>query len=744
MERTFDDSQAATAAIAGVRELSADPLLGLGAVDNLAPDVTSEAIGEFCAFLRALALSAGGFDEPVAGETLIAIGGVGVEWRRQSFRLFPVYVERLRIVPAESFSDAGLGVPMRVAQPGVWEVSADVLLPGERNFRAQTQAWESLICAESAHRPNSSGGLSFNLLRIESQSLSTGSVDLRPLVLHALRPDGGACDRGRPKAQAAVANSFWQTYWATGALRSQRGVVFPVAFLPIDRACPIEFAPPFRQRWVSLRRCLHGRTAILAHANEILTARRALLFDLSTSRFVIAADFQPEAAGLTRADAALAIFELNRTGFVDSHTGDNREIFAEWRRREDSATARGAAWSAESWEAEGVYHECVAGPDADRDSMVRIRRVVPFAGAAYLSQIVHETRSLVEDGKIQELDGEIVAATNSVFFLNFPEEYAVLHSAMNDPVALLVESGWTHSVATLRRAAFFLDNRGRAAIATGGENSALAGPPLDSEGAQAENPFPRACLSFRENLSNPAPFGMVLVGAGIVETFEESQTAIPLNGLVTSYPEIPDAEVVPGFAATAGAPPGTFAGGGVAPLRHAFAVGPLLVSGGRIVKLGASGEEFQPIVLRGQPDAAVTAELARTELPGFLLDCERRGVPPTRFPYDWDKTRAPRTALGIASDGAVLLVVVDGRADLSHSIGLTLAELARLMANLGCRDALNLDGGGSSVMFVNDPAANRLKIRPELRDGIVNLPSDAGGVERMLPVPLLVVRKPLP
>jgi hypothetical protein len=57
----------------------------------------------------------------------------------------------------------------------------------------------------------------------------------------------------------------------------------------------------------------------------------------------------------------------------------------------------------------------------------------------------------------------------------------------------------------------------------------------------------------------------------------------------------------------------------------------------------------------------------------------------------------PRTAIGIDRDtGQLLLLVVDGRQELSR--GLTMRELAKLFQRLGVEDALNLDGGGSSIM----------------------------------------------
>src|SRR5690606_12207514 len=72
--------------------------------------------------------------------------------------------------------------------------------------------------------------------------------------------------------------------------------------------------------------------------------------------------------------------------------------------------------------------------------------------------------------------------------------------------------------------------------------------------------------------------------------------------------------------------------------------------------------------------------------------------------------RHPRTAAGISRDRQTLyLVVVDGRS--SASIGMTCAEEAELLKELGAWDALNLDGGGSSTMWIRGR-------------GVVNAPSD--------------------
>jgi hypothetical protein len=67
--------------------------------------------------------------------------------------------------------------------------------------------------------------------------------------------------------------------------------------------------------------------------------------------------------------------------------------------------------------------------------------------------------------------------------------------------------------------------------------------------------------------------------------------------------------------------------------------------------------------------------------------------------------RHPRTAIGYSANGEVILVSVDGRSDFSK--GLTLDELASLMVKLGCVDAMNLDGGGSTTMVLGGEVLNR-------------------------------------
>ena len=89
-----------------------------------------------------------------------------------------------------------------------------------------------------------------------------------------------------------------------------------------------------------------------------------------------------------------------------------------------------------------------------------------------------------------------------------------------------------------------------------------------------------------------------------------------------------------------------------------------------------------------------------------LIDGEdREGFAAGAGQFDSDITagRYPRAALGISAD-ELIAVVCEGRAD--HEAGLTMAELADAMIDLGAADAINLDGGGSASLVIDGALVN--------------------------------------
>lgn len=81
--------------------------------------------------------------------------------------------------------------------------------------------------------------------------------------------------------------------------------------------------------------------------------------------------------------------------------------------------------------------------------------------------------------------------------------------------------------------------------------------------------------------------------------------------------------------------------------------------------------------------------------------------------------RTARTAIGIREDGSVLFYTIDGKQP-GHSVGATCAQVAQRLLELGCVEAVGLDGGGSTTIGLTTPAQEAM--------GVVNRPSD--GAER--------------
>ena len=183
--------------------------------------------------------------------------------------------------------------------------------------------------------------------------------------------------------------------------------------------------------------------------------------------------------------------------------------------------------------------------------------------------------------------------------------------------------------------------------------------------------------SRRRGLGTPIPSdGYVLSGTGPAATFlrraarEDAEASVS-----TELVRGGSALSLPSYAAVVGG-------------------GPRLLSGGRLS-------------LRAGPE-------------GFLADASLRN--------GFTGARNPRTLAGVTPGGGVLLVTVDGRRP-ATSVGVSLREAAGVMRALGARDALNLDGGGSSAMVVGNAVVNRPSDGTERRvgSGVFALPGEGGG-----------------
>lgn len=99
-------------------------------------------------------------------------------------------------------------------------------------------------------------------------------------------------------------------------------------------------------------------------------------------------------------------------------------------------------------------------------------------------------------------------------------------------------------------------------------------------------------------------------------------------------------------------------------------------------------------------ESDIEAEDVVTSGPMLLIG----GNPETVVNDKFNTNRHPRTAVGRKADGTVVLLTADGRNKMAA--GLSMVELQQVMASLGCVDAINLDGGGSTTMVVRGEVVN--------------------------------------
>ena len=106
--------------------------------------------------------------------------------------------------------------------------------------------------------------------------------------------------------------------------------------------------------------------------------------------------------------------------------------------------------------------------------------------------------------------------------------------------------------------------------------------------------------------------------------------------------------------------------------------------------------------------------------PLLIKDSILQDLPDMKF----TNNRHPRTCVGLTNE-SIIFMTIDGRSE--TAAGMNLGEVQNYMLKLGCLDAINLDGGGSTSMWT-------------LEKGLVNIPSDKTG-ERPVANALLLLKK---
>jgi hypothetical protein len=311
-------------------------------------------------------------------------------------------------------------------------------------------------------------------------------------------------------------------------------------------------------------------------------------------------------------------------------------------------------------------------------------------------------------------------AFNTAFFLLEHNDFFSLHSALGEPFGLFVQDGIIRRPPLYRRGAIFQRANGQwqtgmfsledvsLTLPNGTVLTCESHPPQRATGSRVL-PFvlnAQSEVTVYTRLHGTASQGRVLgrtpIEGGRVELTIIDQRVvgwkagggldIPQNGFVLSFAQ---RVLAPEALAALRARP---------VVSYRFV---LEEHGNRRLHDMVQALQVGPLLLQGGRSVITPTRLAEEEFWVDRLDDDGRveiGVVPTEFPDDVDKTRAGRVGLGVDQEGKLVVVGAPGverkakhlEAD-SH--GVTLAELADLLADAGAMEAINLDGGGSTQVF---------------------------------------------
>jgi len=347
-----------------------------------------------------------------------------------------------------------------------------------------------------------------------------------------------------------------------------------------------------------------------------------------------------------------------------------------------------------------VYSVRSAGPERGRQVDVAVRPTLPIGYCAHYQTLPEICASL----------SRAKGGINGGFFANFEEELSI-HTVFNDPVGLLMIDGDIIFPPSFRRGTVLVLDDGSIQISTvdmsvvafemGGQRfsgmkySGMGdGIPFD---INQESPDGIALYNCSYGPRSPEGnvLEIVVAGASAVEVGRGGNSVIPQSGFNFQLPEGPEADKLISKLSSSRESNRVRYELNLPEVEkkivHGMSAGPILLKDGRMLRADNSealhsAEEFTP------------GRIVPTRLKLGIAD---------------SKARAARSALGITGGGEVLLLTVDDdrRADLPpkqrHSVGATLHELARAMKELGCEEALNLDGGGSSTLWFEGDVRNR-------------------------------------
>ncbi|MBP5183501.1 MAG: phosphodiester glycosidase family protein [Lachnospiraceae bacterium] len=288
-----------------------------------------------------------------------------------------------------------------------------------------------------------------------------------------------------------------------------------------------------------------------------------------------------------------------------------------------------------------------------------------------------------------EKDAEIRA--NSTFFVMDSFDVASAYDCIGTPIGLTVEEGTVLTPPLFGREAFAVRKNGNVAIEkiTLDDLCVSVGGFKFKNGSEGVSFFERPGRAKTPAASRESCAELVIVGRKVRAVKRGGNTVIPASGFVIRldmrqkrFVDLLDDEKFFGFV---DAP---VAYEGLEDVRFAVAAGnPAVIEGEKVLNFRAKFYNIKKL---------------------WTVK-----YPPTLFPVDFERARAPRMVIGALKDGRLSLVWAEGKSKFNYepgveSCGASLKEMADICEDIGLYNAVHLDGGGSAQLLLN--GSRKLKI----------------------------------
>ena len=282
---------------------------------------------------------------------------------------------------------------------------------------------------------------------------------------------------------------------------------------------------------------------------------------------------------------------------------------------------------------------------------------------------------------------------NSSFFIMDRFDCACAYDTIGIPIGLMVKDGFVYNPPLYSRETFFVKKNGESMVAV----PKLSDLTLEINGSRIfpddSNTFvrPSCRITPRHNETD-----LVIIGTKVAAVHHGGNTYVPASGFVIRV------------------------------------IGPGIMPGDTVVYRG-----YEDVVFGIQAgNSAVTDGLKTEEFRSPFYNIRKLwsiSYPPSLYPLRYNKDRAPRMALGADASGKPVIIWAEGAGKKSYapgidSCGATLSEMADICLKLGLVNAVNLDGGGSAQILLN----NRRSLMISDRN------ADNSEAERAVPVGILI------